>query len=290
MTRIHRQITLGHRLQSVSLPELSVSEVEYGPRRSIAEHGHEHANISLVLSGAFDETIDRITHRATACSLVFKPAHLLHHDRFGPHGARLLVIELKPDRARGRQWSRVFDGPPWVRDVTLAAIGLNVYRSFCRCVDGDEGAACRLQSEVENLLEARARQEPQSRVLGPPAWLAPARRRLLESGRPRVRDVAAMADVHPVYFARVFRRHFRCSAREYRRRQAVMWAAELLSCSDLALANVARTVGFADQSHLCREFRRELRVTPTGIPPSDAARMRLQTFKTLRFGPHKVRP
>lgn len=117
-----------------------------------------------------------------------------------------------------------------------------------------------------------------------------ARRRLLESGRPRVRDVAAMADVHPVYFARVFRRHFRCSAREYRRRQAVMWAAELLSCSDLALANVARTVGFADQSHLCREFRRELRVTPTGIPPSDAARMRLQTFKTLRFGPHKVRP
>ena len=29
---------------------------------------------------------------------------------------------------------------------------------------------------------------------------------------------------------------------------------------------------------------------PRGVPPSDATRMRLQTFKTHRFGPDKVRP
>jgi len=66
----------------------------------------------------------------------------------------------------------------------------------------------------------------------------------------------------PVALARAFRRALGCSITCYRRRAQLRRAASLLSESRMALADVALETGFADQSHFCRIFKREIGVSP----------------------------
>ncbi len=81
--------------------------------------------------------------------------------------------------------------------------------------------------------------------------------------------------MHPVHFAATFRRYFGCSVGEYRRRRRIQLAHDKLADPELTLAHVAADVGFADQSHLTRAFKRF-----TGMTPGEYRTF--LTFKTLR--------
>jgi len=75
-------------------------------------------------------------------------------------------------------------------------------------------------------------------------------------------EIAQEVAVHPAHLMREFRRRHGCTVGEYVRAIRVERACELLRCSKLTCAEVAHTVGFADQSHFNRTFRQRLGVTP----------------------------
>lgn len=74
-------------------------------------------------------------------------------------------------------------------------------------------------------------------------------------------EVAVAVGVHPVHLARQFRRTFGCSVGEYVRRTRVDHACRALR-TGASLGAIALAVGFADQSHLTRVFKRETGMTP----------------------------
>jgi AraC family transcriptional regulator len=74
--------------------------------------------------------------------------------------------------------------------------------------------------------------------------------------------VAAELGVAPVRLARAFRRAYGESPGEYDRRQRIHKACERLAAGDTALATIAAELGFADQSHFTRVFRRQVGITP----------------------------
>lgn len=98
----------------------------------------------------------------------------------------------------------------------------------------------------------------------PPRWLLQARERLKEqfATHPSIEELAAAAGVHPVHFARTFRRHFGCTPGEFVRTLRIEHACRLLATSGSPLTRVALSAGFADQSHLTKTFRRSLGTTP----------------------------
>jgi AraC family transcriptional regulator len=71
-----------------------------------------------------------------------------------------------------------------------------------------------------------------------------------------------MADVHPVYLARQFRRWFGCSITEHVGRRRVQRAAAAIATSAGSLSVISYQNGFADQPHMSRVFSREVGVTP----------------------------
>lgn len=79
---------------------------------------------------------------------------------------------------------------------------------------------------------------------------------------PSVPELAHEWGVSPDHFSRTFRRALGCTVPEYARRVRVRRAARLLHASTSPLADVAAACGFADQSHLTRQFRRESGFTP----------------------------
>ena len=111
-----------------------------------------------------------------------------------------------------------------------------------------------------------------------PAWLKRVVARLRDdpAARVSVASLAAEAGVHPVHLARVFRRHRGETIASYVRRVRVQRAARLLARRDAdvantaSLASVASALGFADQSHMTRAFRRVAGTTPAVLRRREA--------------------
>jgi AraC family transcriptional regulator len=77
-----------------------------------------------------------------------------------------------------------------------------------------------------------------------------------------LKQIAELVEAHPVYLAREFHKHYHCTVGEYVRRLRVESACQRLSDSDEPLSNIALTVGFSDQSHFSRTFKRLTGMTP----------------------------
>jgi AraC family transcriptional regulator len=242
------------------LARLRVTETVYSPLYRMPPHADGRTRVSFLIAGAVEESAEGVAHLSGPGSAVLKPAGTVHADRFGPAGAHIVAVELDP--ALLEEWTGTAAGRVgycWRHGAPAAALAGSIGGAL-------RASAARREAAVRDCLAGLFALVGTDRAAGPrpPRWLDAARAALhADAGRrPDVQGLAAGAGVHPVYFARAFRRHFRCTVHEYVRRLRVLNAAELLAASDLALAAVALTAGFADQAHFCRVFRRETGTSP----------------------------
>jgi AraC-like DNA-binding protein len=80
--------------------------------------------------------------------------------------------------------------------------------------------------------------------------------------------LASMAGLSPHHFARAFRESMGVPPHGYVLRRRLEHVEQMLRDTQLPLSQIALAVGFSDQSHLARHFRRL-----TGMPPSIARRL-----------------
>lgn len=78
-------------------------------------------------------------------------------------------------------------------------------------------------------------------------------------------DLAALVQMSPHYFARLFKQSTGLTPHQYVIRTRVERAKQLLLQGKLTIAQIAYSVGFAHQSHLNRHFKRHLGVTPKAL-------------------------
>lgn len=89
--------------------------------------------------------------------------------------------------------------------------------------------------------------------------------------------IAAVANLSPYHFSRMFKHTMGQSLHQYVIAQRIRTAQRLIETSALSLAQIAARVGFADQSHLTRHFKRVY-----GVPPATfaAQRKNIQEVRT----------
>jgi AraC-like DNA-binding protein len=75
-------------------------------------------------------------------------------------------------------------------------------------------------------------------------------------------ELAQLAGLSISHFARCFRKSVGIPPHTYVKQRRVARAREMLSATDLPVAEIALVLGFSDQSHFTRRFREV-----TGIPP-----------------------
>ncbi|NOT07782.1 MAG: helix-turn-helix transcriptional regulator [Gemmatimonadales bacterium] len=79
---------------------------------------------------------------------------------------------------------------------------------------------------------------------------------------PPVAELAKAAGWSREHFARSFRRAFGCTVAEFQHRCRIKQAREWLVETQIPLAQLAERLGFADQSHFTRVFRRATTLSP----------------------------
>jgi AraC-like DNA-binding protein len=75
-------------------------------------------------------------------------------------------------------------------------------------------------------------------------------------------DLASEANVHPVHVSRVFRRCHGETLRDYIRRLRIQEACRLLKSGARSIAEVALEIGYYDESHFAKAFKRVIGTTP----------------------------
>ncbi|MCW2751494.1 MAG: AraC family transcriptional regulator [Aeromicrobium sp.] len=222
-------------------------------------HTHEHWTMLLVDTGGVVYDLDRRSHRAPPRSLTLLPPHVPHDGRaIHPAGFDKRVVYLDgrwlPDRLIGAAalW-------PTIEDEALRANVGHLHRSLAE--PGDElEAESRLalicERVIRNLGEAA---EP---IVASHSGLARRVRERLDEHEPTtLESLAGDLGAHSTQLIRAFSREYGLPPHRYVTGRRIGRARALL-LDGMPPADVAAAVGFYDQAHLTRHFRRMLGTTP----------------------------
>jgi AraC family transcriptional regulator len=224
-------------------------------------HSHEQPILTLILAGHAREQVGCEDATASPLMVGLKPAGLRHTDHFCHKGLRALRISLAESFvSEGGGGLHVAGRWDWVSGSQAVGPLLRLARCLRRGGSDETELTEHLYESLAGLLTTTpARPAPEA-----PPWLRRAREHLEASYQSGVRltRLSREAGVHPVYFARQFRRFYGRSVGRYVRQLQFRAAASMLAERGADLAQVACRVGFSDQAHLTRTFAGEFGITP----------------------------
>lgn len=234
-------------LRSAAVNGFAVGELTFPAHYVQAPFEPELPYLAVVIDGSLEKSFgDGMPLSAGAA--VTMPAGARHAARFGPEGARVVIV-----KGRGVGFDRL---------AHPGGLGLLARRLAAELRASDSAAPLAAEGIALELLAATARGS--RRVEREPGWLRAAEE-LLRARRGecvRLGELARELSLPPVQVARGFRARHGVSVGEYGRRLRLEWAAGELASGDRPLAEIALEAGFADQSHFTRLFRRHVGTTP----------------------------
>ncbi len=192
-----------------------------------------------------------------------------------PHHYRLALSERPNDAAitniAGVLSREVMRGEPGGRlyaESLANILAVHLLRNYAQCADGRILEAC---ATPEETAQTALKDEMPGRVGSHPRAVAEAVRFIQEnySRDVSLNDIAEAVHLSPFHVARLFKQALGVSPHQYLIQVRVNSARSLLEAGsgERSLAEVASAVGFADQSHLTRHFKRLLGVTPKQLRP-----------------------
>lgn len=250
--------------------DFTVSAVAHASERVVPPHAHAHAFFSMLVSGRYREWFGRTYWDARPLAMVLRPAHAEHRDEIGPDGALFLCVDIAPS-----YWSALTDAGISLQrrafeDRPMSWAALRLLRELCEKRAGWPGVAESLLDELVADYAAESRRVQQRE----PRWLRRALERLhADPANESLGTIATDLDLHPVHVSRMFKRHMRVTLSQYQRELRLQHAARGVLESREPLAALADDHGFADQSHMTREFMRATSWSPAKLR-CDCARLR----------------
>ncbi|HEX8843442.1 MAG TPA: AraC family transcriptional regulator [Pyrinomonadaceae bacterium] len=260
-SKVRPRPIFGKETSELELADFRLVESLYNASSTMPRHTHDLAHISIILQGAYTEHYGRKQRSGEPNVLVLHPPGEDHLVRFHQAGARVFSIHIKSRwLERVRDYSKVLDRPGDFRGGVPAWLAVRLYREFRQT---DEVSPLIFESLVLEIIAttSRAARLSERKV---PRWLEQVRE-MLHARLSEDATFARIADavgVHPVYLARQFRKHYRCTMGEYVRRLSVEAACREILASDAPLCEIASQTGFYDQSHLTNTFKRLTGMTP----------------------------
>jgi AraC family transcriptional regulator len=252
----------GSHLVERHVADLTLTVVRYAQRTKLPQHAHDRACFCLILSGHYDEVFGPRTVHCNPSTVLFRPAQEPHCNTFNDDESKCLLIEVEAAwLERVREYTKLLDEPV-KRDGGLPArTALAVFR---QCDSRDDLSSLAIEGLALELAAEFAKNLKNATTSKPPRWLHQAREFIDVSYMKRLTltEIGAQVGVHPVHVAREFRRHFGHTVGGYVRQQRVERACLELKVDGKPITEIALLVGFSDQSHLTRAFKRLKATTP----------------------------
>jgi hypothetical protein len=221
-------------MREVVTPQFTITHAKHDIGTALPRHAHEHATLSLTLSGRCSERIDSRTFDCHTMSVAFKPPGAEHSNEY--YSPTLsVVVEVLPDLWNGLA-EVTGTPPPFVRLGGLSYVWM---LRMLKCLDShgrDELSA------EEFLVLLLAAEEPalERRSIERSACNEVADRIRGSLGKPpRLGELARLVGYHPTSLARAFRRHRGISIGQFIHRCRIDAAIELIANGTDSISCVA---------------------------------------------------
>lgn len=212
-----------------------------------------------MLQGEYRETAGFLQVGYQPFSCVYHPPDVEHRDEVGKAGVTLLTLEFKPQLFTDLDFARVNLRPIIDLSGRKAAWELmELFRSINTGDSNDLDLESRAVALSFSIVRSSAHPPRDLRSLRCACEFVHA----CFAENLTLAQVASAAGVHPVYLGHIFRQEFGETLGEYLNRIRVRAAAVKLANSDAPLSDIALDLGFYDQSHFTRIFRRITGATP----------------------------
>ena len=251
----------GETLKKYDCAGLMLTESVYLPGTRLAHHSHTNPYFCITLRGTYREVYGSKQRGCKPSTLVFHPADEIHANQFLDQGGHLFRLEIPPAWIeRIHPYSTVLTHAAEFTNGPIVNLVTKLYRE---CYQPDsvsplavEGLALEIIAEMSRLKIHPNRT--------PPCWVKQARDFLHENYAEKLnpRAIAGTLGVHPVRLARSFRGVYGCTMGDYLRQLRIDIASRYLSTSAISIADISTLIGFADQSHFSKTFKRLTGLTP----------------------------
>lgn len=215
----------------------------------------------LVLDGSLRQSFGKASRDCCSNDLIYLPRDEPHSEQNHDKGDKGIMIEIVPELVKQSVGWDAVPSYPLVLDRTGFVVASKI---LVELRQADLYSSSVIQALSVELLVNVCRKS-RSDVLGKqaPSWLKRVTDHLAaDSEKPSLRELAKEVGVHPVSVARAFRRHHGCTLSEFVRVKKIQAACEKLRHSRLTIGEIAREMGFSDQSHFTRCFRKVMGVSP----------------------------
>lgn len=258
MLTLKSRTFFGQKQRCWSSDQLCVDLSHYSAGCSFPKHGHVDAFFCFVLNGRSEERFNGRCEVLHPGSLIYHPAGFEHSNEWHEAG-RCMHVEFVPGFCEGANQARLSEPLLQRRGSRASQTAGRIYDELFQ---HDSASQLALEGLALVLLAETLREKGRENKV--PRWLQRVRDRLYEEyvTVPSLRRIAADAGVHPTYLATSFRQHFGVTVGDFVRSRRVHQARELLSNSDKTLSDVALLLGFSDQSHFCRTFKKQTGLSP----------------------------
>ena len=249
-------------------PVAGVAEVLHAhfPEHAYPSHTHDTWTLLLVDTGTVRYDLERHEHGALGDRVTLLPPHVPHDGRsVEATGFRKRVVYLESDVLGTDRIGAAVDHPGWTEPALRDRVS-GLHTALEHPGDSFE-AEVRLALVVDALRERLAHRVTAERRDRP---LAQRLRTLLDSRVVQgisLTEAAALLGADPTHLVRSFGAEFGIAPHRYLTGRRLDRARRLLLAGERA-ADVAVAVGFHDQAHLTRHFRRLLGVAPAAYARS----------------------
>lgn len=264
-SQLNHQLQAGQYFGSVvqrrSLNGVVLSELKHTQPRALPKHSHKLGFFSLLLRGDYKEWYGRQTVAHQPLTLMWHPAELEHQDAVGQRGCHFFNAEIPAIWLERLREHLALVASPFVLPRAEASwLMLRLYREF---IEAESGSELAMEGLLLELLALLARQRP-ALEQPKPGWLRRVETRLRDefTGKVTMTELAAEAGVHPAHLAVTFRRFHHTTVGEFIQQLRVEAACHKMRQPETPLSEIALELGFADQSHFSRIFRRSTGMTP----------------------------
>jgi AraC family transcriptional regulator len=244
----------------LQLNGITLTELKHRRKKALPPHTHRNAYFSMLLEGSYREVFGARTLEYHAGTTALHPENFTHHDFIGGRGGHFFMAELSPE------WMQRTQALLPSFTVPAAFLSGDARRHFQRLHAeyrrSDEWSALAIEGLILETLAAMCRIRS-TRETAAPHWIIAVCELLHETPAEHI-SIPSLAErfaLEPIYLGRTFKRFTGETLARYRNRLRIEKARHLLQ-KEIPLVEIAQELGFADQSHLTRVFRREMGTTP----------------------------
>ena len=237
------------------------TERKHKPYSVYSSHSHGLTSLGILYQGSFTETVGRKSQECLPGSLQLLPKGEHHSYMFNKSDVCCLTIEIKSHRLQEiSRFSKGLNEPLYFREGVLLPVK-RLYREFC---SKDQTSSLILEGILFEILGNVDRAVTRLTLPVEPKWLRRAKDFIHENALNGVSlaSAATLAEVHPSYLARAFRKFYDCSIGDYVRKVRVDHAIDQILTTNKTLSEIGISCGFYDQSHFSSAFKLLMKMTP----------------------------